>query len=790
MPLPLIPIVTTVGRIALPKLAQEFAKRGGTAFIKQYGKKAFQAVTGGSAGAITYDQTINRSVPVTTGQGDYIGDTGQKEKERARIAEENKERMKGSPAPVIKTWEESFPDQSGEIVDSSPPPSVPEPIKIPQESFPDLSEETNKPQIFYSKKDDIKKQTDTLVPKEVEVGPLSDTEKQTALALGESQPDYYSRVVKAIQDTKQNKMPKAQWASIINKSGTKKEIEFLGLSDFAGNKESITKQELLESIKDKNIATDLTFTKIPKEGQIDFSTLSLGGAKGTTGQYVIQVNKDSDDVRDLEFGLAKRIYQATGSHLKEKYGRNTVAHARTQIGYDPTDNESFGNLPMREQVLEITNPVKEKASQKLKNTFIIDEVQSDWIQDIQEQGTKKDFIIKKGSDTDWADFIRRNYGDRYELKTSKFSTMKQTLEETGLKYNKVLYVINQNTDQRNVLTSIDPDRYYTFSKNRIDMASGHRTEQDAKEHIERVGISDLPITQSKEYVKIMLNSLIKEAAILGTDSIGITNGQIQADRYEGQGDEESEGLKNFYDKIVIPQLEKIAKQNGVEIERVSISDPEFSEEDDKKSIPNRMKMSMQNGFELRKIDANILYATLNDVEKIVPDFFTIYSDGGRGQGANRIMDVIENDEPSIAKRFKNPKEYFIWVKKGSALSGILEKKQDFISLKDYIDRSTVDFSMPLTIADPSNNLTTRDDMEVGETRLEKINNYRDFINTTNLTNYSSYILDYKSKGIDLGYEHDEHQIIKMPLPKKLLKKALTEPIKVSKAKKQTDRLFA
>ena len=83
------------------------------------------------------------------------------------------------------------------------------------------------------------------------------------------------------------------------------------------------------------------------------------------------------------------------------------------------------------------------------------------------------------------------------------------------------------------------------------------------------------------------------------------------------------------------------------------------------------------------------------------------------------MDVIENDEPNIAKRFKNPKEYFIWVKKGSALSGILEKKQDFISLKDYIDNSTVDFSMPLTIADSSNNLTTKDDMEVGKTREEK-----------------------------------------------------------------------
>ena len=77
--------------------------------------------------------------------------------------------------------------------------------------------------------------------------------------------------------------------------------------------------------------------------------------------------------------------------------------------------------------------------------------------------------------------------------------------------------------------------------------------KDAKEHIERVGISDLPITQSKEYVKIMLNSLIKEAAILGTDSIGITNGQIQADRYEGQGDEESEGATAAKSEFVMDE---------------------------------------------------------------------------------------------------------------------------------------------------------------------------------------------------------------------------------------------
>jgi hypothetical protein len=84
--------------------------------------------------------------------------------------------------------------------------------------------------------------------------------------------------------------------------------------------------------------------------------------------------------------------------------------------------------------------------------------------------------------------------------------------------------------------------------------------------------------------------------------------------------------------------------------------------------------------------------------------------------------------------------------------------------------------MPITIANPGNNLTTpEDDASEG---------------TTNMTNYSSYILDYKNKGIDLSYEHDEHQIIKMPLPKKLQKDILSKPIKLSKLKTQSNRLTA
>jgi hypothetical protein len=193
-------ILTTIGRVAVRPLAGYLAKNGGKKFAQQYGPKAFEAVLGTTVGLKAYKETeeylseylnhideggeegsfvpkgsmpdtdrmkqmdsmmavpnvnpnINRSIRGTPA-GLVIGDTGQKEKERERIAAEEKERMKGAPAPKVETgWKESFPDQSGELIDSSLPPSTPEPIELPQESFPDLSDELNKPQTLYNKDD-------------------------------------------------------------------------------------------------------------------------------------------------------------------------------------------------------------------------------------------------------------------------------------------------------------------------------------------------------------------------------------------------------------------------------------------------------------------------------------------------------------------------------------------------------------------------------------------------------------------------------------------------------------
>ena len=80
------------------------------------------------------------------------------------------------------------------------------------------------PQIFYSKKDDVTKQTKDLVLQKPEFGKLTKTEKQTAKALKGDSPDFYSRAVDAIKNAKQNKFTKGKWKSIVQSNSTKEEI--------------------------------------------------------------------------------------------------------------------------------------------------------------------------------------------------------------------------------------------------------------------------------------------------------------------------------------------------------------------------------------------------------------------------------------------------------------------------------------------------------------------------------------------------------------------------------------
>jgi len=51
------PRLTTIGRVAVPKLADTLVRTGANKFVKQYGQKAFEAVLGTSIGARAYSKT-------------------------------------------------------------------------------------------------------------------------------------------------------------------------------------------------------------------------------------------------------------------------------------------------------------------------------------------------------------------------------------------------------------------------------------------------------------------------------------------------------------------------------------------------------------------------------------------------------------------------------------------------------------------------------------------------------------------------------------------------------------
>ena len=51
------PILTTIGRVAVPKLADTLVRTGANKFVKQYGQKAFEAVLGTTAGLKAYKET-------------------------------------------------------------------------------------------------------------------------------------------------------------------------------------------------------------------------------------------------------------------------------------------------------------------------------------------------------------------------------------------------------------------------------------------------------------------------------------------------------------------------------------------------------------------------------------------------------------------------------------------------------------------------------------------------------------------------------------------------------------
>ena len=794
------PILTIAGEYAAPYLIREAGKVGIKKFIETYGSTAFQTIAGSVVGGMILDKAppldLQKEklfgVPVSriTGQGEVYSDIeepkkveplkyipgihGPKSKEQEEI-----EKIGQKETFPIQEWDKSYTDTGTTIPEpekETPPVNIPPEIKT-DTGTPIPEQKTWKDYILtQTKAKDITKQTKNLVTKEPEFGALTEVEKQTALLEKGDKPDFYSRAIAAITNAKQDKYTKGKWKSIVKGNTTKEEMDYLGLTELLEGKESITKQELLKLVKDKDVAATMTVRPVPKDQMnpmwVDYS---LGFEKSGTQEHIVfQIGKDKGEVGQL----------FTSPHFNTEYGTGNFAWARVQVGYEPSlvpnAMEDAGDMEHNEWALNI--------KKTFDNTLIIDEIQSDWIQTGQDKGFVSDWNIVESDNL--IEFLNKN-NIEYEIREN-FMTEGNTAikiykkSPTDPTYNerRDFHVVDFNP-------KTSPGARYLFNP-KGQFKKILRKEDSAIDEILELGsVPDLPLKDSKKYVELVLNEMIRKAVKDGRDSVAITNGQIQYNRYEAMEEKDKQGLKKFYDTFVYDQLNKIAKNYGVELEKINIGDTEQAEIDQKETqmqFPRKVKTAQTAGHTLQQLTGEHLAELVNDTR--LPPHASIYTNEGRGQGLDYILNILNNQEQLQDK-------YYIWTK-----TKIPEYINEAVTIEDFQE---INWDIPIVkISDTLTNPAVNDMLNASSENREYI--IRQFtiggidsypyegenINNIDLIKYTEYLRNYKlPEGVDLGYEQDVEQLIKMKLPKKLQKEILKKPIRLTKKiDEQTQRLVA
>ena len=558
----------------------------------------------------------------------------------------------------------------------------------------------------------------TPIPKES--GPIiftkDDTSKKTKKVLDlykeggriESVDDqgYYSRVVKTITNTNQNKMPKEQWANIIKNSKLgvdKSEYNYLKLDTFLQGKDSIDKKELLDFVELNNVAPYI---------KVESNTYAEAAPQGYDDLYLdYTVNPSFGKHEFITFQVDKDFYNGDivfQSEHSDRYGANNFAHARTQVGIGDS------SAPPAEFTQE--------AISKLENTLLINEIQSDWLQLLRKKGPVENFNIEDRGDS---------------------------------------FVV---IEDGKIVKRFD----------RFDREASIEAVQDM---LVRAGDAapNFPISDSKKWVEFVLNQMIKKATADGLDSIAVTNGQIQINHYRGQTREDREGLKYFYDSIVTPQLKKIAKKYGAEIEEIVTTNDDTGIA----KMSSKINDALRDNYVLKQINGEVIsdaIFSLDNKERSVPDFVSIYGATGNGTVLDVLLNVLDMDSDRFPETkgegVINKKNYYVWVLDNSTLANAIDRGDNETIMRTFDSlenteagqKSAIAFNMPIALVQEG---------------------------ATNVTNYNSFLLDRLSQ-IRKGMQESptSEKVIKMKLPEKLKQDIIDKPIKLTQLEKQTNRLLA
>jgi len=809
MPLPVIPILTTAGRFGLPYLQRELVKQGTKKFIKDHGKEALTAVTGGVVLNRVMDDDIDPSITQSVAESP----------EGLVIGGEPKETLP-PPPPLITPEPEKIDTKLetpiGEKQDTTL--ITPEPKKVDTTLTTPVA-------------DTPKKEDFILTKDKAETGSLTDVEVQTAKSLKGETPDYYSKVIKGMDDFKQPIANKEQLKNYIkNLKATEAETIYLGVDNlidsYKGDKVDITKFK--KALAKKDISSTIRAEEIPQG-------LSLRGDKGGPSHYEtfesfsLPGPNTNKSILLIKFDRppGEEKYFPPGTHFNPVISADTIAHVRGQMGfYDMFDDE----LPDEKTSL---NKEEQEARKKLRNTFIIDEIQSDYLQDQREKGFVSDYKILVGNEL--IDFLNEN-NVKY-TRDSRENTNVVIFEQKGLMEfddtlratdegvmrtrevpldNKYTHIIFKNNFLHSVGKQNYNDEYQNKYANNVDLKlyggqsvliRGKRTrdfptkqsvEERTKQYIKNVykPVPNLPIVKTEKWVDLSIDTAIKKAIDEGADSIAFTNGNIQTNRYQGMGSEEMEGMKYFYDNIVRKKFDKLAKKYGVEIEEINLKSTQFQE--------------LNKQYQYAETNANAVLTKLSAKELLdklktgpaqmeLPDYFNMFLGVPKYDDPKvlkpeivrqrSIIEYLEN-QVNIMRSYEDPKPM---SETQELLRDSVEKKVGSYGPESEYLVWTIGSGKEIYLGLPAVQVKLSNYAKSGAEGFAD-EGLRDVaLKGVVVDNESSkYINDYDAVLINEEIEDTARNevIYKMPLPKELQKEILSKPKKMSKLQGESNRLFA
>ena len=786
MLLPIIPILTTAGRFTLPFLQRELVKQGTKKFLKDHGKEALTAVTGGVVLNRVMDDDVDPAITQSVAESP----------EGLVIGGEPKETLP-PPPPLITPEPEKIDTKLETPIDQgikSEPLITPEPKKIDTTLTTPVA---NPP-----KKEDF-----ILTKDKAETGALTDLEVQTEKSLKGDKPDYYSKIVKGMDNFKQPIASKEQVKNYIkNLKATEAETIYLGVDNlidsYKGDKVDITKFK--KALAKKDISSTIRAEEIPQG-------LSISGREGGETHYdhpSLPGKKIDKSILLIKFDRppGEEKYFPPASHFNSVISADTIAHVRGQMGYD----------------LEVYGPddtfTKEEieAQKKLNNTFIIDEIQSDYLQQQRDSGFVSDYkilvgdeLIKHLEDNN----IKYKLIDREGTPTVQFEQkglmeFDDTLRATDVGIirkreapldSKYSHIVFKNNFLHSVGKQDYGDKYQNKYAGGVDLklysrARNQTQEERVKQYIKNIykPVPNLPIVKTEKWVDLSIDTAIKKAIDESADSIGFVSGNVHSNRYRGMGPEEAQGLDYFYNNIVKKKFEKIAKQYGVEIEEIFLKSTQFQK------LSEQYAYAENNaGAVLTKMSARDLLNNLTKQEVELPDYFNMIIGV---PDENQSLSQEEAEMSDILKsKFLKQKEIIDQLRMQTGIIKTLDKdianKGTYGTESDYLvwvynkgtENEEVYLQLPI-IQVKLSNYAKKGALGFADDGL------RDVSATGVVTNFESsqYINDYDAVLINEEIEDTARNeiIYKMPLPKKLQKEILREPKKMSKIKGQSTRLFA